>query len=100
VIDTDETSATYHTVVDTIAVGDGTTSVTLSPDGRRAYVGHQVGNKISVIDTGPNTVIGTITTDSSSVSGDRFVAINPDGSTLYVTDSNDDTVYVIPVATV
>jgi YVTN family beta-propeller protein len=74
--------------------------VTLRPDGRRAYVGHRVGNKLSVIDTGTNTLIGTITTDSSSVSGDRFIAIGPDGSTLYVTDSNDDVVYVIPVATV
>ena len=48
-----------------------------------------------MIDTSGNTVSATI-----GVGGEPFgVAVTPDGSTVYVTNANDDTVSVIDTAT-
>jgi len=95
-------SSGNYTVADTIAVPDSATAVALSPDGTRAYVSHTVPGTITVIDTGTNDVIGTVTADTDAVgdgSADGVpdtIAVGPDGR-LYFTDSSDNTVHVVTV---
>ena len=52
-----------------------------------------VGDTVSVIDTATNTVIATITVGDGPVG----VALSPNGNRLYVSNSGDNTVYVIAV---
>ena len=49
-----------------------------------------------MIDTASNSVIGTFTTDLTSVSTTRSIAVAPDG-TLYISDSADNKVYAVTV---
>jgi len=74
--------------------------VAVSRDGTRVYVSHefsgqQLGNTVSVIDSATNTVIDTITVGAKP----SAMAVSPDGSRLYVTNSGDDTVSVVDTAT-
>ena len=106
VIDTDPTRiTTYNTVIagfsDYDLFGgdfDAPSDVTVSPDGSRAYVVGTGGNKIAVIDTSTNAVVGHITTNLSQSDGSRHIAISPDGNTLYITDSAAGRVVIASVA--
>jgi YVTN family beta-propeller protein len=69
--------------------------VAFSPDGSRAYVTDAGGNKIAVIDTSTNAVVGHITVNVSQYSGSRRIAISPDGETLYITDTVSNTLVVV-----
>ena len=93
VIDTVPTSPAYNTVIGTVGVGPAR-GVTLSPDGMRGYV--TGGNRVSVIDTDPtsasyNTVIDTVTVGANSFGA----AVSPDGSLVYVTNANGNSVSLI-----
>ena len=107
VIDTDDRNVTtYNTVIagfsDYDLFGgdfDAPSDVTFSPDGSRAYVVGTGGNKIAVIDTSTNAVVGHITTNLSQYDSSwRHIAISPDGNTLYITDSAADSVVIVSVA--
>jgi YVTN family beta-propeller protein len=70
-----------------------------TPDGRFVYVANQgtedkPDNTVSVIDTGTNTVVATITVGK----GAHGVVAGSDGKLIFVTDTFDDTVSVIDVA--
>jgi YVTN family beta-propeller protein len=94
VIDTDPASATYNTQIATITVPAGAQYMVVSPDGR-AYVVHEGGKFVTVIDTATNTVIGSINSDQ--VGGDyAALAVGPDG-TLYFTNYADNAVYAVTV---
>jgi YVTN family beta-propeller protein len=89
-----------NTEIATITVADGASDVAFSSDGLWAYVTHSDGKTVTVIDTRTNTVTSTFTTDQSSGTGARGVAVRTvypeDGSvydTVYVTDSDDNAVY-------
>jgi YVTN family beta-propeller protein len=56
--------------------------IAFSPDGAIAYVTNEQDGTISVIDTATNSVTATITLTGSI--NPRFLAITPDGKTLYV----------------
>jgi YVTN family beta-propeller protein len=76
VIDT-ETDSTEAT----ITLGQtGSSGVTISPDGTRAYVAATNGN-IWVIDTATNSIIDTISVPATELDG---IAANPDGKAVYV----------------
>ena len=76
VIDTDPESANYNKPIANITVPAGARYVEVSPDGSRAYVVHDGGKIVTVIDTGTNTVIGTITSDQ--IGGDyAALALGP-----------------------
>ena len=92
VIDSDPASATYNRELAKIRTQD----TAVSPDGSRTYVMAPDGKTITVIDTASNSVIGTFTTDLTSVSTTRSIAVAPDG-TLYISDSADNKVYAVTV---
>lgn len=77
-----------NTVVATITVGTLPFSLAVGPDSSTVYVGNEVSNSISGIDTATNEVGFTI-----SVSGQPFyLALTPDGKGIYCTllSSNAD----------
>ena len=106
VIDTDDpTSDTYNTVIAGFSGYDlggsdffAPSDVAFGPDGsRRAYVIDDGGKKIAVIDTSTNAVVGHITINLSPASPPR-IAMSPDGETLYITDTADNSVHLVSVA--
>jgi len=58
-----------------------------------AYIANYNGNTISVVDLATNTVTGTITANVGQ--GPNGVAVSPDGSTVYVTNSLGNSISVI-----
>jgi YVTN family beta-propeller protein len=62
---------------------------------QNAYITNSGDNTVSVIDTGTNTVVGTIAVGS----GPCGAAVTPDGGKVYVANSVDNTVSVIDTAT-
>jgi YVTN family beta-propeller protein len=88
-----------NTVVATIPVGNrpfGTIAVT--PDDSKVYVPLEMSNSVSVIAAATNTVVATIPVGPSPLA----VAVTPDGSKAYVTNSNSGgpgTVSVIDTTT-
>src|SRR5207244_3555990 len=61
-----------------------------------AYVVDDVGDTVVVIDIATNTVVGS---PIAVGGGPRYVAITPDGKTVYVTNSGVDSVTPIDAAT-
>ncbi len=95
VIDTNPASADYNTQIATITVPAGADRVVVSADNERAYVLHQGGKTVTVIDTATNTVIGSIA--SSQIGGDyAAMTIGPNG-TLYFTNYANNAVYAVTV---
>ncbi len=95
--------------VATILVDDEPERVTMSPDGKRAYVLH-FGDTVTVIDTDPgttetpnpayNTVVTTINLDTdpspgSGSPGSSNIAVSADGKYVYVTNNFTDDISVI-----
>ena len=93
VIDLDRTSPTYAKQIATITVPPGAQDIVVGPDGR-AYVTHNGGESITVIDTATNTIVGYI--DTSQIGGYYALAVAPNGK-LYITDYADDVVYAVTV---
>ncbi|TFV58898.1 hypothetical protein E4P42_10400 [Mycobacterium sp. PS03-16] len=105
VFDVDPASGAYTPAAD-VTIPSGAQDITLSADGRTAYVTGWDGKSVTMLDTTTNTIAGGFTTDLSSAStyrqltfyGDgyftRFIAVGADGS-VYVTDFDDDTVYAV-----
>ena len=92
VIDTNPAdTATYNTVIATVALEGEPVWLAITPDGSRVYVPQPYSNIVSVIATGSNTVIATIPSSVSPVG----VAITPDGTRAYVTNQSSGTVSVI-----
>ena len=85
-----------NTVISTVNIGteNGSTGVAVNPAGTKGYV---VGNygTVSVIDTATNNVTATMPVGS----GPGGVAVTPDGTKVYVANSNDGTVSVIDTGT-
>ncbi len=97
VIDTDPTSPTFHSVVQTITVGTGPIDLAVSPDGDRVVVANATSNDLSIIDGDPlslthNQVVANAGTGSSA----RSVVISGDGALMYV---GTDTGFVVISAT-
>jgi len=86
-----------NSVVDTVAVGNGSEGLEVSPDGTHVYVANPYSDNISVIDTSNNKVVSTIAVGHYP----KDVAISPDGiylyvvHSIYVVDPADINVYVI-----
>ena len=94
VIDTKLGSPTYQEQIATITVPTGGKYLTVSPDNTRAYVMHDGGNMVTVVDTTTNTVIESIT--SAQVGGDfAALAVGSDG-TLFFSNYADNAVYALP----
>ena len=94
VIDLDRTSPSYATQIASIAVAPGADNIVVGPDGR-AYVAHNGGESVTVIDTATDTVIGYIAT--SHIGGYYALTVAPNGK-VYMTDYADDVVYAVTVA--
>ena len=94
VIDLDRTSPSYAIQIASIAVAPGADNIVVGPDGR-AYVAHNGGESVTVIDTATDTVIGYIAT--SHIGGYYALTVAPNGN-VYMTDYADDVVYAVTVA--
>ncbi|MEN0133586.1 MAG: YncE family protein, partial [Rhodococcus sp. (in: high G+C Gram-positive bacteria)] len=100
VVDVDPSSTTYGTQLATARLPEGAQDVAISADGDLLYVSGADGRTVSVLDTATCTVLGTFMTDpDGSTSGAygpyRFLLVDPDTGTLYVTDYTDGTVYAV-----
>ncbi|RZL81900.1 MAG: hypothetical protein EOP32_13650 [Rhodococcus sp. (in: high G+C Gram-positive bacteria)] len=100
VIDVDRSSTTYGTQLATVRLPAGAQDVAISADGDLLYVSGADGRTVSVVDTSTYAVLGTFVTDpDGSTSGSygpyRFLLVDPDGGTLYVTDYADGAVYAV-----
>jgi YVTN family beta-propeller protein len=78
-----------------VPVGELPYGVTISRDGRRAYISNHDSDTVSVIDTGNNTVIATITVGEAP----ERIAITPDGQAIFTANHDDNTVSVIDTNT-
>jgi YVTN family beta-propeller protein len=98
-----DTSA--NTVANTITVGINPFGIIMNPTGTQVYVAdsnywnggntNTVPGSISVIDVSTDTVTATVPTGSVPT----LMTFSPDGSALYVTDSNSDDVATISTVT-
>ncbi len=87
-----------NTVITTIPVHENPSSVVVSADGLRAYIGYYTAtnNYVTVINTSTNSVIGDIPIPGASTFG-SVIDVNPDGKTLY--SASIDSVYAISTST-
>lgn len=83
-------SARGARLVGSIPMASEPSGVTLSPDGRRAYVPQLSGN-VSVLDTAANTVTATISVAGAPVN----IALTPDGGRAYLARWGATSVVVI-----
>lgn len=74
-----------QTVVATIPVGAGPSSVAVNPRTNRIYVANRDSDTVSVIDGATNTVVSTIPVEG----GPTGVAVNAKTNRVYVTNGND-----------
>lgn len=94
-----------NTVIATIPVGGFPDAVAITSDGSRAYVANGLDNTVSVIDTPTNTVVATVsllgTLDcAQTLCLSPFgIAITPDGTRAYVSNTTSSTLSVIDVPT-
>lgn len=77
-----------------IPVGARPTGVAVTPDGAKVYVSNNLGNSVSVIDTGTNLVTATVAVGLAPAG----LAISPDNFQVYVVNKAGNTVSVINVA--
>jgi YVTN family beta-propeller protein len=83
--------------VSSAPVGHRPYGVTLSPDGRKAYVSNQGGQSLSVVDvTGPAPAVRA---DVPVGTHPNRSLLSPDGSLLYVANGDSDTISVVRTAT-
>ena len=98
VIDTKPGSPTYNTQIATITVPPGAQYLRVSPDNSRAYVVHNGGKTVTVINTATNAVIDSI--ESSEIGGDyAALAVGPNG-TLYFSNYQANAVYAVAAGAV
>ena len=98
VIDTDPSSASFHTVIATINVGDRPTSIGFRPDGSRGYVTSDTDLEVTIIDTASDTVAGTIPVGEGTASI-AVGTVGPAANRAYVLNSVDNDIDVINVLT-
>ena len=67
-------------------MGTNPIGVSVTPDGRRAYIANRGSSNISVIDTTTNTVVKTIPVGSLVFR----VAITPNGTRVYVANNGSN----------
>ena len=95
-----------NTSVATIPVGNGPSTIAVTPDGAHVYVVDVGDSTVSVIATATNTVVGSPIPVGPSIGPSSNVgalisggiAITPSGSSVYVANSGGNTVSVIATA--
>jgi YVTN family beta-propeller protein len=86
-------------ILATIPVGQAPTGIVVSPDLQQVYVANHYSGTISIISTGSNEVIETISVPCECENSAPFgLALTPDGAKLYVTHLSDGTVRVFDTA--
>ena len=78
-----------------VSVGAGPVAVTITADGKQAYVANSLDNTVSVVTMASKMVTNTVAIDASPIG----LAISPDRSTVYVAVSNSRITRSISVAT-
>jgi YVTN family beta-propeller protein len=87
-------TGTNEIVGSSIPVGEGPVSIAITPDGRKALVATNGGERV--------TAINTATRTATAIPVGEFVehvAISPDGKTAYVTTAGGEEVFVINIET-
>ena len=85
----------YTYPINQITVGPQPMSIAMGRDGT-AYVANGNGT-ISLIDTRNQSVFATVALDPGSGTGRHYVAVNNDGTRIYVSDTADDMLRVLAV---
>jgi YVTN family beta-propeller protein len=83
-------------VTATVAVGANPFGIALSPDASLLYAANGP-DTVSVINTKTNTVINTLTIDSTPENNWHSVASSPDGRQIYVSDQADNQLRILTV---
>jgi YVTN family beta-propeller protein len=78
-----------------ITTGAGGWGMAYNASGSRLYVGNKGSTTVSVIDTGSNTVVATIT----GFSGPGSIVLHPNGTEGYVAETNGPTIGIFSTAT-
>ena len=76
-------------------MGEDPQGITVSPDGKRAYVANQFSDTVSVIDVATKALVATWTTGA----GPDNIEVSLDSKTVYVTNSTDGTVSALDATT-
>ena len=87
VIDTDPSSPTYHTVIDTLVAGSVLWGVAINPSGSQAYVTDSLFGNVLVIDTATNTVVDTVGLGMVPQVPEGVV-VNPSETRVYVANDS------------
>jgi YVTN family beta-propeller protein len=87
-----------NTVIDEIPLGSEVlradpVDISITPDGRHAYISNFASSNVTVIDTRTNTVRDTIT--AASFLNPQGVVITPDGKLVYITNYENKSISVI-----
>jgi YVTN family beta-propeller protein len=84
-----------NTVVTRVAVPSAEAfAIALNPSGSRLYLPDQTHNSLTIIDTGSNVVVGSVSVGTTPVA----VAVNPPGTRAYVSSVGSNTVSVVDTA--
>ena len=94
-------NTTKDSVVNSIEVGEGPVEMVLSHDGRYLYITQALSENVCIIDSDNHTVVGTIDAHPGNSDTPSGIDITPDGSYLYVVNSDTTVsgVVVIDIAT-
>lgn len=92
----------YNNVINSIPVGNeilraDPLDISITPNGKFAYISNFASNNVTVIDTRTNTVADTVI--SASFVRPQGVAITPNGRYVYIMNAVGDTVSVIDIKT-
>lgn len=85
VIDINQASGTFNTVVATITVGANPSDIAVLPDGDRVFVVNAGPGDVSVIDgDGTSASFRTVIATVGQGTGAKGVAVSPDGTRMYI----------------
>jgi DNA-binding beta-propeller fold protein YncE len=88
VIDGDSSSATHNTVIASASTGKNSTTITVSPDGTRIYVGTE--DSIEILESVAYSVIASVATGKNTTT----ITVSPDGTLLFAMTSEGDVLIV------
>ena len=82
-------------IIATISVKSPNGAITITPDGKYAYLADSLTNTVSIIDTSTNSVVNSVVTGSSPYATPYGIVFTKDGSKAYVSNLANQTVVTL-----